>query len=345
MYMKLIKTIFLFLSYITSTYAQYPYGVVDDSYKDAVELIEIYPMSPVRNQGEIGLCYAFAAASLLEHYRCKELGSSCSGPNDIMSILDVASFEENGDKTLKEGGTPQFILVNIAKERRIAKEKCAPYSSLQAKIRSFDRTYEGEIAGWQFLSEGWRYLQYQKNLADKNQCIPCMAKNIKCLFPNMKTPLDQIEAALKDAKKVESFLYKTIIPEHCIDRSEALDIPKFEVSSFPTYLDKDSLGASALENKIEKLLSSKIPMQISICTFKASNDRCASAHAVVLHGFKEVCNELKNECKKMVKVKNSYGEEWQKQYNDGWVDLQLLVKSSKDYSEGNNIVWLEKPKL
>lgn len=343
--MKLIKTVCLFLISSTSIYAQYPYGLVDNSYKNAGEVIEISPISPVKNQGEIGLCYAFAATSLLEHYRCKELGLSCSEPKDVMSTLDVASYEENGKKGLKQGGMSLFILSNIAKERRIVKEECAPYSSLLAKVKYLDKDFESELFSWQFLSEGWKNLHNRKISEGKNLCTSCMANNIKCLLPNLKTPLDQIEMALKDANDVESFLYKTIMPEHCFNRSEALDIPEFQIKSFPTYLDKDLLGASVLENKITTLLSSKIPMQINICSSKTVSDICTSAHAVILYGLKEVCSEFKNECKKMVKIKNSYGEEWQKNNNDGWVDLQLLAKSSKDFSEGNNIVWLEKPSL
>ena len=342
-FVKLIKTICLFLSTLTSIYAQYPYELADNSYKNTGEIIEISPMSPIKDQGAIGLCYAFAAASLLEHYRCSELGLSCSDSKDFLSTLDVASYEESGNKTLKEGGTPQFILTNIANERKVAREECAPYLSLRAKVNLLDKSYENEQLGWQFLSEGWKNLQWKLKSERKTECISCMANNIKCMFPNMKTPLEQIEGALKDAKAVESFLYKTIIPEHCLDKSEALEIPKYVVSSFPTYLDKDLLGLSSLENKIIKLLSAKIPMQVNICTAKADNGRCSAAHAIVLYGLKEVCNEEKNECKKMVKVKNSYGEEWQKVHNDGWVDLQVLAKSSKDYSAGNNIVWLEKP--
>jgi hypothetical protein len=326
------------------TNADYPYQTLNSSFKDKGELIEIYPNTPAKDQGQIGLCYGFAAASLLEHYRCRELRLSCTDSKDMISVLDVTSYEQGSEKGLKEGGMPLFILGHISNsEKKIAKEECAPYSSLLRQVEYQGKSYKNEFIGWQFLTEGWRKLHYERALSkNSNECTKCMAQNIKCQLSNLKTPMEQIELALKDAEEVEKFLYKTIIPRRCLDDSQTLEIPDFEVKSFPTF--KDSLESTPLKKKITELLESHTPIQINICVEKNISNKCSAAHSIDLFGIKNVCSEISKDCKKLVKVKNSYGKDWQTMNNDGWVDLDTLIESAKDFSEGNNIIWLEKPK-
>jgi hypothetical protein len=67
----------------------------------------------------------------------------------------------------------------------------------------------------------------------------------------------------------------------------------------------------------------------------------------VISGYKKVCNG--SDCKDIFKVHNSWGEEWQKLNNDGWLDADQIVNNTmKTPSRADkrlpsaSVIWLEK---
>lgn len=339
--MKLITFIASILFFNQIVHAEFPYETLDSTYTSNGIIKEIFPSTPVKSQDGVGLCYGFAATSLLEHYRCKELDIPCTDSKDILSSLDVTSYEENrSEKILKEGGMPSFILHNIANSnRKLAREECASFSSLIHEIIFENKKYKSEKIGWDFLSQGWNNFKSRKIQGKSNDCITCMADNIKAALVNIKTPSEQIKEALDKSNSAEEFLFRTLLPVHCLQEKETLEIPPFVVKTFPTF--RDPQDDQSLQNKVMSLLNSGTPLEINICSNKNKED--CGGHAVTLFGLKEVCSKVHKDCKKMVKVKNSYGNSWQQQTNDGWVELKTLIESSINYNRGNNLVWIEKP--
>jgi hypothetical protein len=142
---------------------------------------------------------------------------------------------------------------------------------------------------------------------------------------------------------MEEFLYKSLLPAQCLEENKMASIPEFKSKSYPGYNEK--VNANAVAKKVESLLLSNIPVEISICTQKDFEGKCTAdmAHSIALFGIKKVCSSKNNVCRTMVKVKNSYGNTWQQQNNNGWVDLKSLADSSFDLVQNNNISWIEKP--
>lgn len=321
----------------------YPYETLDSSYKDNTVPIEITPSTPVKAQDGIGLCYGFSTTSLLENYRCRELNLNCSDPHEFLSSLDVTSYYER--KSLIEGGNAYRILSNLqSSKRKVAKEECVQFSALVHQMTDYkNNTYSNEKVGWSFLIKKWNEFKGLGKDVVRNDCVGCMADEIKKTLPNIQTPMDQLKDAFTSAHTMEEFLYKTILPSQCLDENKMANIPEFVTRTYPGFNDK--VDAEGIAKKIESLLLSNIPVEIGICTQKDFNEKCMenNGHSIALFGIKEVCSHSKNDCRTMVKVKNSYGNSWQLQNNGGWIDLQSLAESSILLEKNNNISWIEKP--
>lgn len=342
--MKIIYFIVVFNLYLFQAKAyEYPYKKWDDSYTDSTVPVEISDSTPIKSQDGIGLCYAFSVTSLLENYRCRELHLDCSDPKEFLSPLDVSSYYQN--KSLVEGGEPIKILSNIQRsKRKIAKEECVQFSALVHQMTDDKNlTYKNEKIGWSFLVQKWNEYKSVGVKVKSNDCVECLALEIKNALPNIQTPMRQLENAFTNAHTQEEFLYKSLLPVQCLEEENMIDIPSFVAKSYPG--NDTKADASSLSKKVESLLLSNTPLEMSICTAKTFDGKCQKdkGHSIALFGIKQVCNTTKSDCKSVVKIKNSYGNQWQLQNNDGWVDLQTLVESSFVFESGNKISWIEKP--
>jgi hypothetical protein len=333
--------IFLILSTVlTEASAQSPYNKAGPGFILSGTETIIEPATPIKSQDGIGLCYAFSATSLLESYRCRELNLNCNDPHEFLSTLDVTSNYEN--ERLKEGGSTFRILSNLESGRKkIAREECIQFATLVHQMAdNKNNMIKDEKRGWIFLTKKWN--EY-KGLGDtkRNDCVSCLANSIKSTLVNIQTPSDQIKNAFLDAHTLEEFLYKTLLPSQCLLDSKMAAIPPFTAKIFPGY--NEVATDRALTNKIEILLKNKIPLEMGICTDPNRPCRENFGHSIALYGFKEVRSPNTGEIKKLVKVKNSYGMSWQKENNDGWVELSTLVEASLAQSQHENISWIQKP--
>ncbi len=325
-----------------SALAEYPYKEVEAGYSDKPgSIVEVSPSTPIKSQDGLGLCYGFSATSLLEHHRCKEKGSSCQSPSDFLSTLDVSSYY--GHKRLTIGGDTNKIFMNIEGSKlRIAKEECIQFSTLIHQLSYETGTKNEENGGWLFLVERWNEYRGLGKFNKRNDCVSCLADSIKSTLVNVQTPKDQIRDAFQSANNLEEFLYKTIMPAQCLLESRMAEIPPFKAKTFPTY--KDTLSIESLSKKVESILLSGLPLEMGICGMILGNGKCheTSGHSIALFGVKEVCNR-NGQCHTMVKVKNSYGQSWQNQNSEGWLELKTLAESSMVLGKHNNINWIEKP--
>ena len=326
----------------------YPYNPLDKSYTDKPgSLVEVQESTPIKSQDGIAFCYGFSATSLLETYRCREMNLNCSDPHEALSSFDVTSYYGEKNNALIENGEAYSVLKKISETnpRSIAREECIPFSSLVHQfvddLGGSKRIHKrNENKGLNYLIGKW--IDYKGNGKTSNDCVACLAKDIKTTLGNLKTPDDQIKKAFSTAIDVEDFLYKVILPQECLDEQNKAVIPPFKVESYPE--GTDIATDDMLENKIVDLLKNKIPLEIGFCNDDAYTPNCedGNGHSVALYGIKEVCNKS-NECRKMVKIKNSYGKSWMEKNNDGWIDLKELVRSSNSFLNSQNISWITKP--
>lgn len=344
--MKALLQFFLFFGLCQVALAESPYETLDSSYRDSGSITEITPSTPIKAQDGVGLCYGFSATSLLENFRCREMNLDCSNEGDVLSSLDVTSYYQK--QSLKEGGDTFRLLDNIERsKRKIAKEQCVKFSALVFQMSSERHSSRvltlDEKSGWNFLIKKWNEYKGIGQSTARNDCVSCLADTIKATLVNIETPKDQLQDAFQSARTLEEFLYKSLLPKECLEDSETLSIPAFKTKTFPGY--KDTANNDSITRKVVSILQAGLPLEMSICTRDGLNGKCDDngGHSIALFGIKEVCSSKNNDCKKVVKIKNSYGKSWQEYHNDGWVDLDSLVESSLLFGKGNNITWLEKP--
>lgn len=337
-----MKFLFLLLFPLLTWAQEYPYYLAPDGYRETSgSRKEITPNSPVKSQDGIGVCYGFSATSLLEHYRCKELALNCNDPKERLSSFDVTSYYQKGE--LEEGGNTFRIFSNIEqlKNPRIAREECAKFSDLVYRVNINNNMYsQDEKNGWNLLIKKWN--EFKGIGTTRNDCVNCLIESIKKELTGLQTPAEQLREAFVNARDLNDFLYRSILPKKCLSAEQTVSIPKFKPNNFPLYNEK--LTPESLNKRIQSLLLSDIPVEMGICTQPLENKtECAkgSAHSIALFGIKEVCRG--SDCRAMVKVKNSYGMSWQNQFDDGWIDLNTLVESSIALTNFQNISWLEKP--
>lgn len=337
--MKTVVTLFFMASIIQSAVAANPYKILDDSYKDTAEsVIEVKESTPVKSQDGIGFCYGFTSTSLLETYRCKEMGLDCNDPKESLSTFDVTSNFRPKKNGLEEGGRASTVLDNIKKQTTsIAREECIPFSTI---VKAEGSANLREKKGMDFLTRKWN--EY-KGLNNKkpNDCITCLVNDIKKTLSNIDTSNEELASAFQNATELEEFLYMAVLPKECLQDSKTAKLPEFVVNSFPKALSDAT--PDAIQKKIESVLRTSTPVEIGICADSGYTPNCAGGegHSIALYGIKESCSA--KECRTVVKIKNSYGESWQKKNNDGWVDLAELVKSSLSVGDFKNVTWLTKP--
>lgn len=337
--MKIAFIAYFFYAMKAGAAETYAYKILSSDFVEKKNsIVEIGPSTPVKSQDGIGFCYGLSSTSLLETLRCKEMNLDCRDPKNFLSTFDVTSHYKNGG--LEEGGQASHILSHIASSNhKLAFESCARFSTLVHQIQDNNRIVtKNERQALDYLTKVWTDF---KKSSKENDCTTCLADAVKNRLGNSKTPAGQIEDAFQSSKSLEEFLYKTILPAECLNESKMATVPDFSAQTYPSL--KETFDENKLKEKIVALLSSGIPVEIGICADKTYTENCQNrqGHSIALYGIKEVCHKKTNECRKLVKVKNSYGEGWQKRFNDGWLDMETLVKSSVSFATFDNISWIE----
>lgn len=261
--MKLIFLLNLICLFNTA-FAEYPYETFDGNfnYTSPQSTFEVSNMPPTKSQDGVGLCYAFSSSTLLENYRCRELKLNCLDKENLISTLDVSSFNQARDvKRLKEGGIPFNLLANIqSSNRKLAKESCAKFSSIVSKLDQYNIN-EGQ--GWKFLSRSWN--NFKKLTPTKQKDLAwCMVNAVKMNLRQIETPEDQLYDAFMNAKNLENFLYKSLLPIQCLDDKNLITVPEYVINIFPGI--RESGNEQLLQQKIENVLLNNIPIEMGICT-------------------------------------------------------------------------------
>ena len=94
------------------------------------------------------------------------------------------------------------------------------------------------------------------------------------------------------------------------------------------------------------VVTKKRPILLTFCAVMKpefrSTKQCSDAgfgHALVIEGYRQMCDR-KGTCVDSLKVRNSWGDNWQKENNDGWVDAKTLVDAT--FYDQQPLTWLEK---
>lgn len=333
---------------------------------------QITNMPRVRSQDSFGICYAFAASVLYDQASCveNEIADCGSLPDESrVSAVDMARFSVNlpdgldsRDKfnyeELREGGSAALALDNSLGVLHNASESCAPFDQLVAKVKNPNEAQKIELAMWKRFQDS--YETYKKK---SKECAACgleyataKSQELKDKF-NLKTSNQEIlQAFAQDT--YGKFLDRLLVPEECWEFKKGLSLlGGWGVSIYPKSGEKSDYNKMLA--MIKKNLANKRPMAFGFCTqepltvksIKACNEATNASgtitgfgHEVVIRGYRRVCKvnagKTTKECYDAVQVQNSWGQSWQNENDDGWVDAKELLDRS--FYGTQTLTWLEK---
>jgi hypothetical protein len=357
--MRLLIIPFLF-GFAVPAFADYNLDPVNSKYKYAKELSPgqsecvIKTMPSTRSQDALSICFAAAAATMIDEFQCYvNKNEKCTEVpnNERTSQLDMARFgqkkEDFNDAQdryeyagLKDGGGTYIALVNTSRTGGfMVSEECAPLN--KALIGTKDTT-DAQFELWKKFKSF-----HEKYRADK--CPTCEvtmsgreAEEIKKNY-QLNQPAEQVAKAMAQ-DTWEKALENLLIPEKCIDFLELISISS--KLDYPNYFPpkEATTNPDALTAKAKEVVcNAKRPVGIDFCTKKdtKAGSTCKDLmHAVVIEGYREMCaDKARTKCVPSFKVRNSWGESWQKANNDGWIDASTISKAG--YNKGAALYWLE----
>lgn len=338
-----------------------------DSIPDGCSVV-VNNMPPVRSQDGLGVCYSCAAAALIENYNCEHQSpkQDCTKLTDDQrpSMLDLSRFsvapnliknqsDPNGyDRQISErpGNYASYIIENIARAHMVARESCAPFAAFVNKISSSEEFKSDEKKIWTDLHAAYDHYQ-----AKKKECSDCAKSDATVTAETDKwhdnyglATSKEEELAAFNAETYEEFLSQFLVPKECRmpGKQYRFDPSNLTIKNWPL-ATKESDYTHAIDT-LKKALINNHPVALDVCLLNNPNAKCIQqqsrgeaeeegGHSLTITGYKKLCNS--KGCKECIKVQNCWGQGWQEQNADGWVDAKVLLDKTM-YSPGS-MTWLE----
>lgn len=341
---------FLFLVFALSPFgAQAAYTtafkLVDKtSFPQSQDVIALSNLPRVRSQGGFGACAGYSSAAVAQYYHCKHSNiQNCSAvpANKEISPIQMMTFANRDNDQVAEGyiasynnikfeGAGSASLRNLASIKVALAESCYPFDQVVNKYGDDGKAVDAML-------DRLREMYQASKRTEGSACLECIQKAVQeDLKANAN--IEDIRMALRQ-NTFEEFLYRSTIGRSfdnlgCEDIVRIRPIPK--IGAFPGE-KKVATPAEALA-KIKEVIKSGYPIVYDgMCPY-SENGKCLGYHSVALTGYKKQCTADGKTCRELVRVQNSWGEEWQRQNDDGWVDAQTFLQSRK--IEAGSMTWL-----
>jgi len=147
---------------------------------------------------------------------------------------------------------------------------------------------------------------------------------------------NKVEKDVWDWKTPDNVLYDLMLAD-C--KEESVDLrpsqtPK--VDYFPKKEDPASYDREKMISKVEEVLATGNPLTFGgvcqnyedgRCKYTLNKEEHSGLHVVVIHGYTKLCDNDKCDsgCRRAFHIQNSWGEDWQRDNNDGLVDAEDLL--------------------
>lgn len=326
--------------------------------------IQIENMPRTTNQQGFGNCFAHSAAMIFNFYACKKLGIDCpsAATERMASTLDMTRFgampagepdDESSYRRIDEGGSGGLALqISTVFVGTVASESCFPSQTLYKDMTPSDQRLTAE----QMLSQR-NNLERLKEFYEKYKSmgLPCSGCSLEKTSPfleftqlsNAQPTPEQLYGALGEGTFGE-FLDRAISPDSCSNTPGRVNFEFKDSMVFKTFPRRErQQNYDSVMASIKKSLKANNPVLLqNVCT-KGEGERCSEseegaldgAHSVVIYGYRQMCADDEVECYDALRIKNSWGEQWQAEHADGWVSAAEMLDST-EYLNGI-LSWLE----
>ncbi len=297
-------------------------------------------MPRVRSQDSLGVCFGFSSATVVQHYACLEQKSSCNPLDEMKEIspMSMVAWANPNDPNKRAGtwtnhsnirfsGLGYGALGHFAldKNNMTFSESCYPFDQLANR-------YSDDKEAIETIVEKLK-AEYDRFKTEGSTCEECLLKLVQKDL-GAKTTLRDLAIGLKQ-KTFEQFLYTAFVGS-CESGLIAIT-PPAKMNMFPK--QNETANYKELLGEIKKVLSLGRPLILdSVCPYY-ENNKCTGGHSVVITGYRSICKkDNPKDCRDVLKIQNSWGEDWQKRNDDGWLDAKILL-GDKPFSEGA-VSWL-----
>jgi len=339
-----------------------PFYSVDESWKPSSNQVEIQNMPRIRDQDSTAFCSGFAMQKIFQFELCKAKKiQNCEGLGLDMEISPVSVMARckrdisDDEITKKEGFLFQlpysgieyhknismiggcsigFIALDTRMASRYKLESCYPFDQLANRFPILTRQKDF-IASRKNIEK-----YYDKYKTEGSICEECFLRDVKAfLYPTVGMRSPSNEEILNSLKKdsYNKMWYSLFNQDEC---NETKLIPGNEYKYFPVAgSPKIDSYQKIMDHINEAVVKNNKPMVIGICLNK-KDGKCLGSHAFVISGFDRVCKG--SQCRDIVKVENSWGENWYPRKSDGslnkWFDAKELFKYATNDTE---ISWIK----
>lgn len=359
--MRFSKLFFFCIILFNQSQAQVLLGAKKVSVSNPSDSIEISGMPKVRSQDSTGLCYSFVASTLLDRQTCMDLRrADCENLDDSLraSPLDVARYKNDPDKGsdpnipdsyqgISSGGKIAITLEHALRSSQMVSEQCAPFHQFVATHKDFKQRSMLELSQWRRLQDLYEKYNDLKCPTCDNERVSAV-EDLRQNF-GIQTSNEEILRAFGE-KTFAIFLDRILISDECRLLGTTGVTLNYKVKEFPIKaLSADKSGYEKTIEKIKEVLKTQTPMGVSFCVEKEisrcvvnnSPEMAGESHAVIIKGYRRVCKSKdKSSCYDAIQIQNSWGQQWQTENNDGWVDAKELLDRTR-YLPGA-LTWLSK---
>lgn len=321
----------------------------------------IQNMPRATSQQALGLCYGHSAATVFNYYQCQVDGLDCSNApkTELASAFDMSRYSQEKDPgefvssyrfsypEIREGGNPhKALIIGALVVGRVVSQDCVTEEML------FKEKYVPTkvMTGAQIKAQ----LDYLKAL--ENYYNQHTAKAVSCdgcsLSEKELAKLKKVYNTDKNAKQAGkilalptfgAFLSEIVVPRRCIrpsGQTRFRDSEQYKYVIFPT-LDEDR-NYTAVYGALKRTIAANNPVIVSTCIYRKPGQKNCSdeaKHSLVAYGYGKICKK-NGKCHDVLKVMNSWGEEWQETQGKEWFDAKRLL-GGLGYKE-ELLSWLER---
>lgn len=332
---------------------------------------EISNMPRVRTQGGLPSCYGCASATIVQKFLCdvdpsvKTLAKRCEDiPAEVtVSQLSMVAWadtnilrkDDDPENTNQSAGLSRNhaniklwedttvyssgvnALENSLAMFRFMPESCFPVGRLEAKYGNNSDA----------LREPYLHAKavYEKHKADGssgeicNECIARLNSDFNASFSSAAW-----QSAIQK-RTFGEFLYALFFHGCKPFTSKAGLRPTLHLMPRGS---EEHLPKSEVFDVVKSVLDKGRPILVNaVCmNVDATSGKCLIKHSIVLSGYRRDCTNGSPDktCRTLVKLHNCWGEAWQKNNGNGWVDAEQFIKylnPGKPYIEKGELSWLD----
>lgn len=303
----------------------------------------IQNMPPTTDQGSLPWCFAHAAATVFNYYVCQGLKQDCSRVprSELASPLDITRYTTppgEGDSldyvsaypdiNIDSGSAIVTLELSALFVGTVASQACAPQEEFFIGTGKTGKGIGTEVV----LSQRQTverlkafYARHAKGCDE--QCIAPALAELGKMLPNYKTDGQTLSRALRK-DSFNGFLTRLAIPNTCaLAKNRAyFESDDYSMNVAPEKA-KDRLSYARYRKELVKAIEQDNPVIIEgICLTPKKNGTCAEMHALVAYGYAQLCDPT--ECRTGLKLRSSWGEDWQRAADALWYDAESLYNAS-----------------